>query len=1553
VTAASWSTIDGGVAPTGNTTVPTAADDVVFNVDATVSTASGVCLSMTVNSTVTMSGAGATTASGDVNIYGVLDQTSASGALIMIGGSTSRIYQAGGTLHKLTITKTAGQTFRVDTALNVNLLATSTITFTGGIFDFNGQTVTCCVFQSPSGTRSWNQSGDLYITGTSTTVFNMIQTSLTVTDRTGWVRVVGSGAATVNISATAAVTQALQLSCENGYNYTVNGSFYNFNLNGIALSGTVTVYNDFTGAGNNCPALNLIYSNSSAGQTREFYWPGTLLSVSFTPGTGTGNIYNINYLRATTITASTTLQTYNFIDVSVTGSITCAGLDSIYDFTSVYLTTGTLTCSGGRAIYYFGTIRITPGIGFIVLSGSQAIYNIFSGGSPGDINISGDITLSWGTINFGDYGNTTIYCRSFAITNTTNPRAINWNTSFDSFIQTSSSGTVTVGLTQTGLTTNSDSIVYNNGGFVLANTGTTTSSFSAPTTSATAFNVYVAANCIISGTVRRLLFRTGAAMTSASTVSVLIDVIAIDIPGTLTGLTLNMVATGANTYDFNYRVATVNFTTANSQWALDNVNAQTGNCTGGNSTYIHSNTNIVGTLTYGGSGSNHQLNYVRAASATYSGTSFSICTYADFQVTTTHTIGGTDTTHTLTYVRGTTGSYTGTGTFNYDNVVFTSLLTASGAGSTHNLTLVTAVSITLSGTSANYNLTNCSASTAITLSGNSAYYNVYYVRGTCYILLTATNGWYYFYDVVITNTTNGVNQSAGNLVLYQDLNAAAFICNGSLSRSINFGNYNIITSGTGSWNLSSTTGLTTYTTGGGAIITGSGAVSLGTLDQNNAINITLLSVAAFTTGTMRNFVNSLGDTNNAYYPTGAVTLTIYGNVRLSNNPGYALGQTNFSSQFSAIPFIMGRSDGVTQTLQTATDTPWGPALLTIGSLTINGSNTIQLTYPTGATTFVHTYGTLDLTNYSLNVTTSYTVTNNANAKYISFGVNDIIINATTGTPWNATDSNYLTCSGTGRVTIRGGTVVNGSTSRKYADQPNFYLQENATAYTLTSPLTTRNLTINNYTPTASFIFYIGGNLVWTFSATGIPSTVSFNFNSTPASTMSFSSTSFAAPTITINDKILSAASDILFNTMTVNSVFNSSGYTMTCGTVVTVNSGGAITCGASTWNMIGGGASTGWNMISGATINAGTSNIVFKGSGEKYASFGSSQTVNTITNSAPTPYSGWGGSFTGAGYVTAPNSATLDLGTGDFTMEAWVYATTATGIRRIAAKQNGGTNWILRLNATTNTVGFEINGVAVITSVTGLSLNTWHHVAIVYSRATPINGMNVFINGSYDTSATYAGTPGAINAITSIGAYAAISTEQFVGYISNYRFVKGTAVYTLFSTFTVPTEPLSRIQSARTNIAQLTGAETVLLTLQSPTLIDNSTTGAFALSTSGTTFTIIQNGPLVVAGGNLNISSNTQITNLTNTYNPASFIFTNTPVVTNLNITGISGSLVSITGNLNSTSSYMKEIPYVSVLNSVTTGGAGWYTGVTGVDNGGNSGWHFIKSSVVTGFIFF
>ena len=1554
-----WSSTWPSISPTA---APTAFDDVVFETNANITTNTGVCRTMTVNSTVNMSGTGVITISGSIYVYGSLSQSTSAGALTMTGAIAAEIYQAAGQLHKLTINKVSGNVTLLS-ALYVTVISNASIlTFLAGNFYFNSYTVICSLFASSTGTRAWSQTGDMYVSGTSGTVFNVVA-GASLYDRTGTVYIQGA-AATVTVALGAfAYNTAWNISLGSPWNYTLSGAAYNFTLNGFA-SGAVTVFNDFAGAEQNCPNLVVTFSNSSAGQVREFSWAGTLSGLTI-PALFANVTYNINYARftgATPLNFSGAGYTYNLYDVTwTTGQTALTGASSTYYFANVSWTSGILYINALGSQFYFGIVRNTLSTGSMVFIGAST-YHINDGSNPADIQLTGTLTFSGGTIAFEDQGNTTIYCKQF-VSAVTTARVINWNTFFDSFIVCRGvDGTLRIS-NSTGLTTNTtDSMNYsgqgsgsNTCGFKITGTAPVTGSlFGTMTIANGAFNVYVgegASTSITSGTVRNLVLIDNVTITTASVVTVLQSVYAWGGSLTtqnLTGLTLNMTGIDYYTYDFNYRVSVVNFTTGG-HWTLANVYATTGNFTGSTPNYDYVYVNIVGVLTYGGNQGNHNFTYARAASATFNGTNFGNCTYTDFQLTGAHTIGGADTTHNLNYVRAASGSYTGTGTFNYNDVGFTGLLTANGGGSTQHLTLVTAGSITLNGAIVNYDLTNCTATTTITLSGNS-YYTLTYVR-TGNLVLSGSGAQYYSYDVVATNTTSGVNLTLGNLVLYQDLTAAAFLCTGSSTRSIAFGNYNIKTSGVGVWNLTTVTGLTTSTSGGGAYLQGSGTVSLGTLDQNNAINITLLSVAAFTTGTMRNFVNSLGYLDPAYYPTGTPTLTIYGNVILSNNPGFAIGQTDYSPYWSAIPIIMGRPDGSTQTLQTATNTPWGPALLTLGTLTINQPNTIQSTYPTGATTFVHTNGTLDLTNYALNVKTSYTVTNNANAKAIVFGANDIIIDATTGTPWSATDSNYLTCTGTGRVTIRGGAVINGSTSRKYTDQPNFYLQENAAAYTLTSSFTTKDLTINNYTPTASFIFYIGGSLAWTYSATGIPSTVSFNFNSAPAANISFNSTSFTVPAVTINDKTLTATSAISFSTMTVNSGFNSNGYTMNVSTLLTVNSAGSITCGASTWNIIGGGASTGWNMVSGATISAGTSNIVFNGSGEKYASFGSSQTVNTITNSAPTPYTGWGGSFTGAGYVTAPNSATLDLGTVDFTMEAWVYATTATGIRRIAAKQNAGTNWILRLNATTNTVGFEINGVTVITSATGLSVGTWYHVAIVYSRSTPINGMVVFINGNYDTSSTYFGTPGAISAVTSIGAYAAVSSEQFVGYISNYRFVKGVAVYT--GNFTVPTEPLSRIQSASTNIAQLTGAETVLLTLQNATLIDNSITGAFTLSTSGTTFTLIQNSPLVAPGGNLNISSNTQITNLTSTYNPAGFIFTNTPVVTNLNVAGIAGALTTIQGNINSNSTYLKDIPYVSLLNASTTGGAGWYLGYTAVDNGGSTGWHFINSSAFSGMSFF
>lgn len=1341
--AASWS-LTGPTGPTA--TVPLATDDVIFDTNATISTSTGVCRNITINSTVTQSGTGSITVSGSIYIYGSFTQTTAAGAMTMTGGVAAEIYQAAGNFHKLTITKVSGNVTLLSALTVTVAAATSSFTFTGGNFYFNYFTVTCALFSSGSGTRSWSQTADMYVTGTSAAgTFNGISASgVTTLDRSGTIYISGSSATlTIGLGAFAYNT-AWNVVLGSPWTYVITGAAWNFTLNGTA-SGTVTVFNDFNGYGQNCPNLVVTFSNSSAGQTREFSWPGTLSGLAI-PLLFANVTYNINYARftgATPLNFSGSGYTYNLVDVTwTTGQTSLTGASSTYYFANVSWTSGVCYINAATSNCYFTTVRNTVSTGSMVFIGSGTYY-INDGSNPADIQLTGTLVFSAGTITFGDYGHTTIICKTFTSAVTT-ARLINWNSYFDSFILcTGVDGTLRI-TNSTGLTTNAtDSMNVagsgfgsNTCGFKIEGTAPVTgSTFGTLTLAQGAFNVFIGNNAsttVTSGTVRNLILRDNVVLTTASVVTVLETVYAWGgslVGQTLTGLTLNMTGTDYYTYDFNYRVSVVNFTTGG-HWTLANVYATTGNFTGSTPNYDYVNVNIVGVLTYGGNQGNHDFTYARAASATFNGTNFGNCTYTDFQLTGAHTIGGADTTHNLNYVRAASGSYTGTGTFNYTNVGFTGLLTANGGGSTQHLTLVTAGSITLNGAIVNYDLTNCTATTTITLSGNS-YYTLTYVR-TGNLVLSGSGAQYYSYDVVATNTTSGVNLTLGNLVLYQDLTAAAFLCSGSSTRSINFGNYNIKTSGVGVWNLTTITGLTTSTSGGGAYLQGSGTVTLGTLDQNNAINITLLYNAALTTGTMRNFVNSLGDVNPAYYPTGTPTLTIYGNVILSNNPGFAIGQTDYSPQWSAIPIIMGRPDGSAQTLQTATNTPWGPSLLTIGSLTINQPNTIQLTYPTGATTFVHTNGTLDLTNYALNVKTSYTVTNNANAKYISFGANDIIIDATTGTPWSATDSNYLTCSGTGQVTIRGGTVVNGSTSRKYADQPNFYLQENATAYTLTSPFTSRNLTINNYTPTASFIFYIGGNLVWTFSATGIPSTVSFTFNSSPAATISTSSTSFALPLVTVNDKTLTAASNILFTNMVVNSGFASAGYTMNISTLLTVNSAGAITCGASTWNMLGSGASTGWSAAVGSTIDAGTSTIAFSGAGEKYAAFGSGQTVNQLTNS---------GTFT-------PSSG------GD------------------------GTNW-------------------------------------------------------------------------------------------------------------------------------------------------------------------------------LNLTTDTTVRTLTNTATPAGFKFTATPTVGNLSIAGVSGSLVYLQGNLTNNGVYLQNIPYLSLLNSSTTGGAGWYLGYTAVDNGGSTGWHFINSSAFSGMSFF
>jgi hypothetical protein len=199
--------------------------------------------------------------------------------------------------------------------------------------------------------------------------------------------------------------------------------------------------------------------------------------------------------------------------------------------------------------------------------------------------------------------------------------------------------------------------------------------------------------------------------------------------------------------------------------------------------------------------------------------------------------------------------------------------------------------------------------------------------------------------------------------------------------------------------------------------------------------------------------------------------------------------------------------------------------------------------------------------------------------------------------------------------------------------------------------------------------------------------------------------------------------------------------------------------------------------------------------------------------------------FGGSGYyLSNPTNLGFDFGTGDFTLEAWIYPINAgrtfdatkygTIISQfVAGSITNSWGWAIGISAggVLDYMSFETGGTNRLT-VSGLSysINTWHHVACVRNNGT----ISFYINGVSVGSVSY-GSAISYNAsaVVNIGrsAYAGVYENWLKGYISNVRVVKGIPVYT--SNFTPPTSPLTAIGG------------TQLLTCQSPvTTQDNSTT---------------------------------------------------------------------------------------------------------------------------------
>ena len=188
------------------------------------------------------------------------------------------------------------------------------------------------------------------------------------------------------------------------------------------------------------------------------------------------------------------------------------------------------------------------------------------------------------------------------------------------------------------------------------------------------------------------------------------------------------------------------------------------------------------------------------------------------------------------------------------------------------------------------------------------------------------------------------------------------------------------------------------------------------------------------------------------------------------------------------------------------------------------------------------------------------------------------------------------------------------------------------------------------------------------------------------------------------------------------------------------------------------------------------------------------------------------GSYNGSIYATGTSSYLFTTvtapGTDDFTIECYINTDQASGsnqdgIFAINASTGGfqsNTNNQIRLalgraGGSGQNGGLEvnINGTAVDCGSNDIiQEGTWHHVAVTRASGT----VKIWVDGVEKASGSAAGDVTGTSFVT--GYYDGLYTYQ--GFLSNFRYRKGTAHYT--TTFTAPTKPLERTSDTELIFAQ-------------------------------------------------------------------------------------------------------------------------------------------------------
>jgi hypothetical protein len=153
-------------------------------------------------------------------------------------------------------------------------------------------------------------------------------------------------------------------------------------------------------------------------------------------------------------------------------------------------------------------------------------------------------------------------------------------------------------------------------------------------------------------------------------------------------------------------------------------------------------------------------------------------------------------------------------------------------------------------------------------------------------------------------------------------------------------------------------------------------------------------------------------------------------------------------------------------------------------------------------------------------------------------------------------------------------------------------------------------------------------------------------------------------------------------------------------------------------------------------------------------------------------------------YITVPSYQLLQFGTGDFTIEAWVWKSDNgtngyDGLAQYGSGTGASDGWYFEISSSRG-LYFTING-STVTYGTWTNDSAWHHVAVVRSSGT----VTIYKDGTSVASGSLAGSVPTTGTVGRIGStYNGTTYYYYNGYIDDLRITRY-ARYT--SNFTPPT----------------------------------------------------------------------------------------------------------------------------------------------------------------------